>query len=73
MKKILPILTLVLFVIFIIGCKNLMLEDEGPKSGVEVAEEDIEKDISEIDTLEEDLDMSELDELDALIEELEFD
>ena len=66
MRKILAVLALILIIAFVIGC-------EAPKSDVEVAEEDIEADISEIDALEEDLDMAELDELDALIEELESD
>jgi len=66
MRKIFAVLALILIIAFVIGC-------EAPKSDVEVAEEDIESDISEIDALEEDLDMAELDELDTLIKELESD
>ena len=66
--KIISILIVILLVLFIIGCTQ-----EIPTSEVEATEGDITADISEIDALEEDLDMSELDELDALIEELEFD
>ncbi|MBR9683700.1 hypothetical protein GOV03_04135 [Candidatus Woesearchaeota archaeon] len=69
MKKILSILILALFVVSIVGCTI----SETPTSEVEATEEDIEADISEIDALEEDLDMAELDELDALMEELESD
>lgn len=65
MRKILAALVLISLVIFITSCKA------PPKLEVEVAEEDIGADISEINTLEEDLNMSELEELDTLIEELE--
>lgn len=72
MRRIFAVLILAVFIIFIIGCKA-PTEKEEPKLEVEIAEEDIETDLSEIDTLEEELDMPELDELDALIEELESD
>ena len=67
MRKIFGLVCLILLVSLIFGCKP---QKEEPKLEVEVAEEDISSDISEIDTLEEDLDMSELDELDNLINEL---
>ncbi len=60
-------LFLILLVALVIGCKKA---PEEPKLEVEIAEEDIEADISEIDTLEEDLDASELDEIDTLINDL---
>jgi len=67
MKKMITALFLILLVALVIGCKKA---PEEPKLEVEIAEEDIEADISEIDTLEEDLDASELDEIDTLINDL---
>ncbi len=68
MKKIIVVLVLILLIYLVVNsCKTA----EEPQSEVEIAEEDIGEDISEIDKLEEELDMSELDELDALLEELE--
>ena len=66
MKKLITALFLILLVSIMIGCKA----PEEPKLEVEIAEEEIEADIAEIDALEEDLDSSELDELDSLINEL---
>lgn len=70
MKRILAgmvLLLLILLMLLTIGCKKEVRLD------VEIAEEDVKADISEVDALAGDLEPSELEELDSLIEELESD
>lgn len=72
-KKIFAALILALFVMFVTSCKIPTLEKEEPKLEVELIEEDIGISVSEVDSIEDDLNMPELDELDDLIKELESD
>lgn len=66
MKKIITALFLILIVILIVGCKI-----EAPPESEE--EKSLSDELAEIEALEEEINLSELDEIDHLIEELELD
>ena len=69
MKKLIALTILVLFTIFIVACQTP--EPESNLTEEEVAEESLDDDLSEIDSLVEDLYLEEIDEIDQALAELE--
>lgn len=70
------ILALIVLMLFIVGCGKKAVEDVGEETtedtgGVE-EETDISDDISEVDTLEEDLDLAELENLEKELDEIDW-
>lgn len=71
MKKLFAVLFLAFVLLLLLGCKTASKEIVVPKLEVEIAQEDLEAGISEADALDQDLDTSDLEDIDAQIDELE--